>query len=661
MVFARVEDILEEEVSTRDVEGLLQVLAKLGQPRVVILRKLCQLTFSSLWSFAPSQLVSVSHSPERPLQNARFEEEGGPRVNRHDAMALTVTNDLQTPIEVKLGEEEEEWKTVYPGRSCDVGVSEGAVPVCLEVRLIESPEVRGKCQATVGSLLRASLDFESFSREAKGRDRSEAREVTREGGRREEAQARTEAMIREATSKKRNADAWPTVRAVVILVGPPLALLVLCAAIPPESAVAAVLLASATVPLCCCLCILTVSFGAGERGKDEFNDFKFGKYVDSVRVGLKVAGLLALVVLAVLTIQHALSGFWWTAAIVWPVPLGAGMCLGVVLLMFNRRDLDHDQKKQREREHREAHGELRNRSIRFEGSVLRERGRPCVASWPGKYEGAWESLVSQGRNGQVSAAVVFLPQGTRDYGKHDSIPKREELPGTCWCVPLYGEPKAWGCRWFTKWRENIEEAVKYGAELEVYYFQNHVGKGKVESFESAGKENLQREKLNKKQEEFEASPQFKQMLDAGLGNLSQEPRGDGSSQYSREARRVFLASLSEEERQFLAASEGLGNSQKAEVAWLEKKGYEYWEVDVSTWLPAEGVERHVPASLENPVRVHGQQDDFPSVFAQYAADPEVLDPKEEVDVAWALCAMELSEKYRNVPKPARKRHSGGWE
>ena len=101
-------------------------------------------------------------------------------------------------------------------------------------------------------------------------------------------------MIRQATSKKRNADAWPTARGIVILVGPSLALLVLCAAIPPESAVAAVLLASATVPLCCCLCILTVSFGAGEEGKDEFNDFKFGKYVAYVRVGLKLAGILAL-------------------------------------------------------------------------------------------------------------------------------------------------------------------------------------------------------------------------------------------------------------------------------------------------------------------------------------------------------------------------------
>ena len=73
------------------------------------------------------------------------------------------------------------------------------------------------------------------------------------------------------------------------------------------------------------------------------------------------------------------------------------------------------------------------------------------------------------------------------------------------------------------------------------------------------------------------------------------------------ARRVFLASLSEAERKFLAASEGLGNSQKAEVAWLEKKGYEYWEVDVSTWLPGEGLERHVPV----PASV--RQDDFPSV------------------------------------------------
>eukprot|EP00439_Symbiodinium_sp_Y106_P060857 s430_g9.t1 len=587
-------------------------------------------------------------------------------------MALTVANDLQTPIEVKLQEEEEEWKIVYPGRSCEVGVSDGGVTLVF-VRLIESLEVWGSCQveAGAGSTLRASLDFEAFSRQAKGRDRSEARELAREG----KNGGDDPAGHQQETERRRLADCPRN-------------------SIPPESAVAAVLLASATVPLCCCLCILTVSFGAGEEGKDEFNDFKFGKYVAYVRVGLKLAGILALMTLAVLTVQHALSGFWWTAAIVWPVPLGAGVCLGVVLLMFSRRDLDHDQKKQQERQHREAHGELRNRSIRFEGSVIRERGRPCVASWPGKYEGAWESLVSQGRNGQVSAAVVFLPQGTRDYGKHESIPKREDLPGTCWCVPLYGEQKAWGCRWFTKWRENIEKAVQSGAELEVYYFQNHVGKGKVESFESAGKENLQREKVNKKQEEFEASPQFKQMLDAGLGNLSQEPRGDGSSQYSREARRVFLASLSEAERKFLAASEGLGNSQKAEVAWLEKKATSTGrltsprgslEKDLSDTSRSQPLSDRMTSLQLARLRFLEQRDvdellaalvpqlgrlrksdtarllfalalsgatSPPEIFgvlaAQYAADPEVLDPKDDIDVAWALCALELSEKYRNV-------------
>ena len=147
--------------------------------------------------------------------------------------------------------------------------------------------------------------------------------------------------------------------------------------------------------------------------------------------------------------------------------------------------------------------------------------------------------------------------------------------------------------------------MESGAELEVYYFQNHVGKGKVDSFDTAGDDNLERERLNRKQEEFEKSPQFRQAMDAGLGNLSEQPRGDGSSQYSREARRLFLASLPEAERQFLAASEGLGNSQKAEVAWLEKKGYAYWEVDVSTWLPGEGVERYVPASAKGQLQGRG--------------------------------------------------------
>ena len=42
--------------------------------------------------------------------------------------------------------------------------------------------------------------------------------------------------------------------------------------------------------------------------------------------------------------------------------------------------------------------------------------------------------------------------------------------------------------------------------------------------------------------------------------------------------------LPPEDREFLEASQGLGNSQKAEVAWLDRKGYEFTPKDVSEWL-----------------------------------------------------------------------------
>ena len=61
--------------------------------------------------------------------------------------------------------------------------------------------------------------------------------------------------------------------------------------------------------------------------------------------------------------------------------------------------------------------------------------------------------------------------------------------------------------------------------------------------------------------------------------------GDGSSQYSGEEHRLFLSWLDEEDREFLVSSEGLGNSQKAEVAWLQRKGYAY--TDISKWVESD--------------------------------------------------------------------------
>lgn len=128
--------------------------------------------------------------------------------------------------------------------------------------------------------------------------------------------------------------------------------------------------------------------------------------------------------------------------------------------------------------------------------------------------------------------------------------------------------------------ENIEKAVCCGVELHVFFFENMKGQGKVQSFATAGAEHCQRECVWQKKKEFEDSADYREAVGAGLDSLSKDVGEDSSSQHSREFQRLFLAWLSQEDRDFLTASEGLGNSQKAEVAWLERKGYQYTEVDI---------------------------------------------------------------------------------
>ena len=221
-------------------------------------------------------------------------------------------------------------------------------------------------------------------------------------------------------------------------------------------------------------------------------------------------------------------------------------------------------------------------TIVFEGNVL--PGRETVCSWPGKYASAWDELVAGARQNDISAAVVFLPKGSQHFGLHDPIPPNEEfqdLQGNCWCTPLYGGKKPWGCRWWSKWIANIEVAVKQNATLDVYYFDGKKGLGKVKDFTTAGVEHLRREQISRKKADFKKSEAFRNALDAGLKRLSKQEGPDSSSPFSREEHRLFLAWLPEEDRQFLEESEGLGNSQKAEVAWLQRKGYPYVEKEVS--------------------------------------------------------------------------------
>ena len=90
--------------------------------------------------------------------------------------------------------------------------------------------------------------------------------------------------------------------------------------------------------------------------------------------------------------------------------------------------------------------------------------------------------------------------------------------------------------------------------------------------------------------------------------LRVSPSGSaGTAPHHTAAKRIgcflpFLAWLPEEDRKFLLAAEGLGNSQKAEVAWLERKGYRYVERDVSPWLSTCLEEVHLEAVV--PTQVH---------------------------------------------------------
>lgn len=225
------------------------------------------------------------------------------------------------------------------------------------------------------------------------------------------------------------------------------------------------------------------------------------------------------------------------------------------------------------------------RTIVFKGKIIKDR--QTVASWPGKYESAWESLVGGAKGADVSAAVVFLPNGSKDFGKHDPIPSKYRLRGQCWCIHLYGERKPWGCRWWSLWIANIDRAIALGATLVVFFFSGRTGKGKVQNFETAASEYMRREEILGRKEEFEKSGAFLNATKAGLCKLSQEKGPDGSSSYSREVHRLFMLWLPEHDRAFLEQSEGLGNSQKAEVAWLDKMGYSYVEKEISSYIEKE--------------------------------------------------------------------------
>eukprot|EP00935_MAST-01C_sp_MAST-1C-sp1_P001244 g1244.t1 len=232
---------------------------------------------------------------------------------------------------------------------------------------------------------------------------------------------------------------------------------------------------------------------------------------------------------------------------------------------------------------------LRAYESHFGGHISEARGCKCVASWPGIYAKEWDQLVAQARKGEVSAAVVFLPENTSDYGAHGS--------DRCFCQEMYGEIKPWGCRWFELWRAHIEKAVEREQQLQVIFFAEHAGRGKVSSWDEVAADARRRDSFQPRRQQFiESLPEAQhtrlRKLSTDAGTSKALPR-TSRSERTDEEERLFLSSLSTEEAAFLQAHAGLGNSQKAEVAWLEKRyketgnvHYLYEEVDVRDFRAA---------------------------------------------------------------------------
>ena len=105
----------------------------------------------------------------------------------------------------------------------------------------------------------------------------------------------------------------------------------------------------------------------------------------------------------------------------------------------------------------------------------------------------------------------------------------------------------------------MQKAVAAGNVLVVCYFEGEVGQGKVKWEEVAAQSQLRDAVLAKKEAAEKAASGA-----LPLGRLQQQA--------------AFVASLTAEERHCLV---GLGGSQKAEVAWLDKMGYQYEEWDVA--------------------------------------------------------------------------------
>ena len=302
---------------------------------------------------------------------------------------MPVMNDLTGAIEV-------DGQVLYPSRRLDV---HGSVTVCLR----DAPHIQGRGQ---GHHLSAAKDFGDFGRDARKWLLAEAQQVKREARRRREQKEHRELQAAwEAHKEVYGEDKWRTFAAhltsVICCFYLPVVFLLLMALAQPGDAALAVLLACGVLLLCCWLSLLVPS-----RGRPA------GWSVDAPGrerwwvAALWLAGALAWACVTLMNVRHAQAGYWWTALIIWP----CSCCCIAFSFALGMNDPDKGMVEEFRDVLTAAEQEVLTRSIVFHGEVIEEPGRPCVASWPGKYEAAWDQPGPEqprGRNqrcGGVSAA-----------------------------------------------------------------------------------------------------------------------------------------------------------------------------------------------------------------------------------------------------------------
>ena len=330
---------------------------------------------------------------------------------------VTVKNDLQAALEIRAGEA---WQVLYPDGQVNLEVESGSR---VTLRLREAPEIAGRSVQTQTDVLCASCDFGAFGGQAKQWLEARAREIDEEAKRREELQTQ---MNREARQEANTTGLFDNCFYLLLFLHLPIIILVLLAVAPFDGDEFLTTFDRTCALFVCCYlgaCVPVLASPSHWIVKAP----GYERWWSGVAW---LVGCLALLCVVWMSVSDIISGWWYTLLILWPCP-----CCVFVYRCYHRhnksmspgesaRELDILESRDRE-----AlvywQQKVRSRTIVFHGSVIAESGRPCVASWPGKYEGAWDALVRSSRERETSAAVVFLPEGTPSFGRHARIPASE--------------------------------------------------------------------------------------------------------------------------------------------------------------------------------------------------------------------------------------------